>query len=492
MKIKIKNLARITEADFELKPLTIFIGKNNTNKSYCAYVIYALIDSLTRKLSYRYDFEEKKKIVLQYYDLFEEKELSYNQLNVYLLKEGIRSTEVLLGLPIESCKVYTIRKDKESLKKLIKLYNKILNSLLSEYVGNLTIKPQVRLSITEDLIRNFGNIKNFLLFFSKIRVGLIFPPSQLAFHRQKYSFFGIPEEDIKFSFLIEIFQTLISTCLDISWSLFYFPAARTGMVLALDEIVSGLFEKYIDKRSTVLNKPIIDFIRHYYEIKQEKIKPEEVSSEVIEILTFLEERLLEGKIFLKKEPKNDHIHITKKFIYRPKGFRDVKLELGTVSSMVTELAPLYSFLSVQKVIRKSFFIIEEPEAHLHPSAQLEMVKLLGMLVRNGARVLITTHSDYILNFINVLIRSSQLSDEERRNLKFKRKKQDLSRCYLKPEEVGCYLFKEKGKEVEAKELEITEHGISLNAFEEVLDEIIGISEHIDKFLFKELIENVSG
>ena len=44
MKIKIKNLARIKEASVALKPLTIFIGKNNTNKSYVAHVFYALLD----------------------------------------------------------------------------------------------------------------------------------------------------------------------------------------------------------------------------------------------------------------------------------------------------------------------------------------------------------------------------------------------------------------------------------------------------------------
>lgn len=44
MRIKIKNLARIKEASVALKPLTIFIGKNNTNKSYVAHVFYALLD----------------------------------------------------------------------------------------------------------------------------------------------------------------------------------------------------------------------------------------------------------------------------------------------------------------------------------------------------------------------------------------------------------------------------------------------------------------
>ena len=48
MRIKIKNLARIKEASVALKPLTIFIGKNNTNKSYVAHIFYALLDLASR------------------------------------------------------------------------------------------------------------------------------------------------------------------------------------------------------------------------------------------------------------------------------------------------------------------------------------------------------------------------------------------------------------------------------------------------------------
>lgn len=56
--------------------------------------------------------------------------------------------------------------------------------------------------------------------------------------------------------------------------------------------------------------------------------------------------------------------------------------------------------------------IEEPEAHLFPSAQSELVQGLAAIVRDPSRRLaITTHSPYVLSKINNLIRAGQLSEK---------------------------------------------------------------------------------
>jgi len=40
--ISISNLGRVKNADIELKPLTVFIGPNNTGKTWSAYLVYAI------------------------------------------------------------------------------------------------------------------------------------------------------------------------------------------------------------------------------------------------------------------------------------------------------------------------------------------------------------------------------------------------------------------------------------------------------------------
>ncbi len=39
MKIKVYNLGIIKEANIDLKPLTIFIGPNNSGKTWLAYIL---------------------------------------------------------------------------------------------------------------------------------------------------------------------------------------------------------------------------------------------------------------------------------------------------------------------------------------------------------------------------------------------------------------------------------------------------------------------
>ncbi len=42
MKTTVRNLGVISEAEIELKPLTIFVGPNNTGKTWLAYTLAVL------------------------------------------------------------------------------------------------------------------------------------------------------------------------------------------------------------------------------------------------------------------------------------------------------------------------------------------------------------------------------------------------------------------------------------------------------------------
>jgi predicted ATPase len=101
-------------------------------------------------------------------------------------------------------------------------------------------------------------------------------------------------------------------------------------------------------------------------------------------------------------------------------------------------------------------IIEEPEAHLHPAAQTDMAKTIARLVRAGVRVLVTTHSDYMLQEIGNLIREGEL-----------REKTSESASWLEQEEVGAWLFQKNGK---VKEIEFDRiKGIEPMEYEDVAE-----------------------
>lgn len=58
-----------------------------------------------------------------------------------------------------------------------------------------------------------------------------------------------------------------------------------------------------------------------------------------------------------------------------------------------------------------FFIIENPEAHLHPSAQSKMGRFLAMAANAGLNVIIETHSDHLINGIQIAVAEQKINHE---------------------------------------------------------------------------------
>ena len=57
--------------------------------------------------------------------------------------------------------------------------------------------------------------------------------------------------------------------------------------------------------------------------------------------------------------------------------------------------------------RDTFVVFEEPEAHLYPKTQYEIIKLLGLFLSNSSNQgIVTTHSPYIMSALNNLIFAS--------------------------------------------------------------------------------------
>ena len=52
MKIRFYNLGQIKETELDLKPMTVIIGPNNSNKTYIAYSVYGLWQSLANTERY--------------------------------------------------------------------------------------------------------------------------------------------------------------------------------------------------------------------------------------------------------------------------------------------------------------------------------------------------------------------------------------------------------------------------------------------------------
>lgn len=61
--------------------------------------------------------------------------------------------------------------------------------------------------------------------------------------------------------------------------------------------------------------------------------------------------------------------------------------------------------------KKSFFIIEEPESHLFPNAQKLIAEFISLAKNGGNKILLTTHSPYILGSIDNMLYANRISKE---------------------------------------------------------------------------------
>ena len=82
--------------------------------------------------------------------------------------------------------------------------------------------------------------------------------------------------------------------------------------------------------------------------------------------------------------------------------------------------------------------VEEPEIHLHPAAQREMIRLLALLINRGFRAVVTTHSLTVLYTLNNLLQAGKIKGEGGDDL-------PSPDFRLDPASVSVYAFK-AGKE----------------------------------------------
>ena len=120
--------------------------------------------------------------------------------------------------------------------------------------------------------------------------------------------------------------------------------------------------------------------------------------------------------------------------------KGVKRNLIDVGYGVSQALPLLTELLRSGAPR--MFLLQQPEVHLHPSAQAELGSLFCNIAAQDRQLIVETHSDYILDRVRMDIRD---------------KKTDL-----KPEDVSILFFK-------PGELDVTIHSLRLDEEGNVLD-----------------------
>ncbi len=141
------------------------------------------------------------------------------------------------------------------------------------------------------------------------------------------------------------------------------------------------------------------------------------------------------------------------------------LDVQQSASVVKSLSSLVFYFRHQAQ-KGDFLLIDEPELNLHPDNQRKVARFLAQAVNRGFRILISTHSDYVLRELNHLL---QLGRADGRAKKLVHDLGYPEDALLRPEDIGVYLFQDGT----AKDVEVSEEGFEVKTIE---DEIAKLNE----------------
>lgn len=94
-----------------------------------------------------------------------------------------------------------------------------------------------------------------------------------------------------------------------------------------------------------------------------------------------------------------------------------------------------------------FMVFEEPEAHLYPETQSDVVELIGLLANvYNNQIIITTHSPYILSAFNNLLYAYQVGKNKIGDEKEAVESIVNSKSWIDPNRISAYFISENGYE----------------------------------------------
>jgi predicted ATPase len=451
MKIQIKELGAIKEGTIDLsKKLNVFCGPNGTGKTYMAYTIYGLLKNQihvgTDEMIVK-ELIEKKTI---YYKINFDALISYRKNLISNFKDDFDS---LFGIGEE---------------------------LANQYFGETIIEFNESDQDLEDTLTkcNFES----MLTIRKVNIKFVKLPDSKELQINLLDKI-ISNEDIYSldAFLYSAILSLLATY-PIS-STYILPVERNSIFTFSKELsinkqeavdhFHAMTSKNKPDRFDLLFKKTTRYplaIRDGLMIADDLAETKKTTSDFFEFASEIENELLHGKVIITNEGEIQ---------FKPDKAQRRLLPIHMTASIIKSLASLVIYL---KHLAKTndLIIIDEPEINLHPDNQIILTKLFARLINKGFRLLISTHSDYVVREMNNLIMLSS-DNKEVKKLKglFKYKDDE----YIRKKDIDVHFFdypkkKTGNKQVVIKKLEILSSGFEIPTVNDTIDEQNKIAEEL--------------
>jgi len=370
MHIQIRNFGPVKAFYFDLKKdFVVIFGKNNLGKSYAISAVYLVLKNL---LNLKTDKTRRKNVLRQLRDYF---------LNDALMTERDEKAISVILFPL----IQTLQEEiEESFYNTFDGMDKIINPH-SQEIPSVTIK-QDQGELTMAVQEQKRVLQNFC------------PPLAEIDKAQNL-------DDNRYDELDRLLNKVLFFLHDdntgkTETSLIFLPASRSGLYQGLNTFSQIMVElsksrRFATKKFELLSisEPYSDYFLGLSNLQPKKLNPD---NPILSIVNEIEQTILKGEVIFDE--------VTKKRFYKPHK-TDLVLDVSATSSMVSELSPIVCYLKYKVAFAnaQSILFIEEPEAHLHPETQVQLMAIFAKLVKANVKIVITSHSDYMFNKMNNLI-----------------------------------------------------------------------------------------
>lgn len=377
MKLSIRNVGKLKEADVEINGITVIAGENNTGKSTIGKVLFSIFQSL-----YKLDdqiIREKRNTIKHNLEL------------LYVHATGSFFYNVEFKEIIDEILIEGLKYDIEILKNKILEFisnnsEKTKNEIPEEPVKRIfdLLKIPKKSFVLAILNRNFSNeFNNQITNIYTELVGNIKLKIQ-----DKESFLSIENNIIK-EIKNEHFLNTEIVYIDDPF--------------ILDDLTDELFVRNAIKNTdynTIYNHK--NYLKYKLIQKKGSLVDEIILNSKLEKFYLKLNELFEGDIILSNRGN---------YVYRRKN-KGNELNLINLSAGLKSFAVLKMLFINNTLQENGTIILDEPEIHLHPEWQIKFAELIVLLQKEfKMHILLTTHSPYFLKAIQVYSKKYKISNK---------------------------------------------------------------------------------
>ena len=429
MLIKVQNLGTLQSAETDLsKDLIVFCGGNNSGKTYMLNFLYGILESSWEYPNYNSN-EYFKDII---------NELIVNKTAVFDFNFVLDDEKFNSFLSFWKMQTLKSLPSYFGIKKLFKDFDfhfeRENNSFIPTYFYD-------NYSIQESWENNL-----------QLRLDLISKTEN--------------EDDLSTE-LSRIFYSAVRQQFDTHNNIKFFTSERASTSIFAKHIANNTLKKSFMGQNTDLSQ--------YPNSIQEEIYFFNNLSSFEDFYSYLAddlEEIIKGKMKVNKYGDAE-------FVPNQERGKVYPIEQG--SSIVRSLSSFIFYFRYVN-LKCGCIIIDEPELSLHPDNQRKFARFLCRCVNEGFKVIISTHSDYIISEINNLI-TLHNHKEQASSKKIMKKYGYQENQTLDYQRVAAYLFKERKNEL----IPMSQQGFSVETIDTEIDKLADASDDIannfDKFKF---------